>query len=117
MHSPKGWLELLPFTEFAHNNHQHSATQKYPLEVLMGYQPRFTVTPISTKAPSAEEHLSKLDQVRKEVEASQKVADQVIKEAQHKYGTRDPTFAKGDKVWLDRKNLQLMYPKLSLAPK
>jgi len=25
MHSPKGWLKLLPFAEFAHNNHQHSA--------------------------------------------------------------------------------------------
>jgi len=48
--------------------------QKSPFEVLMGYQPRFTLTPISTKAPSAEEHLSKLDQVRKEVKASQKVA-------------------------------------------
>jgi len=117
MHSPKGWLELLPFAEFVHNNHQHSAMQKSPFEVLMGYQPCFTVMPISTKAPSAEEHLSKLNQARKEVEASQKVADQVIKEAQHKYGTRVPTFTKGDKVWLDRKNLRLMYPKLSLAPK
>jgi len=117
MHSPKGWLELLPFAEFAHNNCQHSTTQKSPFEVLMGYQPRFMVMPISTKAPSAEEHLSKLDQIRKEVEASQKVADQVIQEAWHKYGTRVPTFAKGDKVWLDGKNLRLMYPKLSLAPK
>ena len=71
----------------------------------MGYQPHFTMTPISTKAPSAEEHLPKLDQVRKEVKASQKVANQVIKEARHKYGTRVPTFAKGDKVWLDGKNL------------
>jgi len=97
MHSPKGWLELLPFAEFMHNNCQHSATRKSPFKVLMGYQPRFTLTPISTKAPSAEEHLSKLDQVRKEVEASQKVADQVIKEARHKYGTRVPTFTKGDK--------------------
>ena len=117
MHSPRGWLKLLPFTEFAHNNRQHSATQKSPFEVLMGYQPRFTLTPISTKAPSAEEHLSKLDQVRKEVEASQKVANQVIQETRHKYRTRVPTFAKGDKVWLDGKNLRLMYPKLSLAPK
>jgi len=40
MHSPKGWLELLPFAEFAHNNRQHSATRKSPFEVLMGYQPR-----------------------------------------------------------------------------
>src|SRR5882724_9689980 len=117
MHSPKGWLELLPFAEFAHNNRQHSTTQKSPFEVLMGYQPRFTLTPISTKAPSAEEHLSKLDQVRKEVEVSQKVTDQVIQEVWHKFGTRVPTFTKRDKVWLDRKNLQLMYPKLSLAPK
>jgi len=117
MHSPKGWLDLLPFAEFAHNNRQHSATWKSPFKVLMGYQPRFTLMPISTKAPSAEEHLSKLDQVRKEVEASQKVANQVIQEARHKYGTRAPTFAKGDKVWLDGKNLRLMYPKLSLAPK
>ena len=79
----------------------------------MGYQPRFTLMPISTKAPSAEEHLSKLDQVRKEVEVSQKVANQVIQETWHKYGTRVPTFAKGDKVWLDGKKLRLMYPKLS----
>ena len=105
MHSPKGWLELLPFAEFTHNNRQHSATWKSPFEVLMGYQPHFTLMPITTKAPSAEEHLSKLDQVRKEVEASQKVADQVIKEAWHKYGTRIPTFTKGDNVWLDGKNL------------
>jgi len=41
----------------------------------------------------------------------------VIQEAWHKYGTTTPTFTKDDKVWLDSKNLQLMYPKLSLAPK
>ena len=117
MHSPKGWLNLLPFAEFAHNNCQHSSTQKSPFEVLMGYQPHFTVNPITTKAPLVDEHLSQLDQIRKEVKASQKVADQVIREAWHKYGTITPTFTMDDKVWLDGKNLQLMYPKLSLAPK
>src|SRR5882762_9882684 len=117
MHSPKGWLDMLPFAEFAHNNRQHSATHKSPFEILMGYQPRFTLNPISTKAPTAEEHLSKLNQIQKEVEASQKVANQVIQETRHKYGTTPPSFVKGDQVWLDGKNLRLMYPKLSLAPK
>jgi len=117
MHSPKGWLDMLPFAEFTHNNRQHSVTHKAPFEVLMGYQPHFTLNPISTKAPTAEEHLSKLDQIQKEVEASQKVANQVIQESWHKYRTKPPTFAKGDQVWLDGKNLCLMYPKLSLMPK
>jgi len=75
------------------------------------------LNPISTKVPTAEEHLSKLDQIRKEVEASQKIANQVIQETRHKYGTTPPSFVKGDQVWLDGKNLRLMYPKLSLAPK
>jgi len=65
MHSPKGWLDLLSFTEFMHNNRQHSSTWKSPFKVLMGYQPRFTVKPISTKAPSTDEHLSQLDRIRK----------------------------------------------------
>ena len=71
----------------------------------MGYQPHFTINLITTKAPSADKHLSQLDQIRKEVEASQVVADQVIWEAWHKYGTNTPTFTKDDKVWLDGKNL------------
>jgi len=105
MHSPKGWLDLLPFAEFMHKNCQHSSTWKSPFKVLMGYQPHFTVNPITTKAPSMDKRLSQLDQIRKEVEACQMVADQMIREAQHKYGMTPPTFAKEDKVWLDGKNL------------
>jgi len=35
------WAELIPFMEFAHNAHPHSATGKSPFEVWYRYQPTF----------------------------------------------------------------------------
>lgn len=35
------WLELLPYTEFAHNICKHSTTHQSPFQLLYGFNPSF----------------------------------------------------------------------------
>jgi transposase InsO family protein len=114
---PGNWLRLLPFAEFSHNNKVHSTTRRSPFEILMGYTPRFTITPINPSAPEAQKRLDQIRKIREEVSSSQEIADKAMKLAHDKYGTEFPTFKPGDQVWLDGKNLRLQHPKVKLAPK
>ena|SRR5258707_2950722 len=58
------WSQLLPFVEFAHNVHTHSATNQSPFKVWYSFQPEF-LPPLnfSSSLPTVEDHLKTIDQV------------------------------------------------------
>lgn len=116
--SMTNWPELLPTAEFAHNSKEHSATKKSPFELLMGYQPRFQPRIIPNPLiPTAKQHLLQIEQSHEEAKASLTLAAEEMRKQEDKWGLEKPKLTKGDKVWLDGKNLKLRYPKMKLAPK
>jgi len=80
----------------------------------MGYQPRGTPDIIgTTKFPNLEQRINQMEKWRKEAEAAHEIARQRMIER----GNRPlNTFAKGQKVWLDSRNLRTNYSK-KIMPK
>ena len=73
------WADLLPFAEFAHNIHAHSATGRSPFQIWYGLQPEF-LPPINfaSHIPSVEERLKTLNPLRADVSAALKIAAEVM---------------------------------------
>ena len=67
-----------------------------------------------TNTPANKERLKRLQEARKEAEATHELARQMMME-QITCGAKP--FKKGDKVWLESKNLKLRYETKKLAPK
>ena len=110
------WADLIPFMEFAHNAHSHSATGLSPFMVWYGYQPEF-IPPVNfaTTIPAVKERLQMLDQVRNEVTAALRVAANTMKRTGP--DTLSCTFKEGDLVWLEGTNIHTTHPKAKLAPR
>ncbi|THH10103.1 hypothetical protein EW146_g8472 [Bondarzewia mesenterica] len=113
------WPSLLPYAEFAHNNHIHAATKKSPFELLHGFQAKaYPIIKPDEQVPGSEEWLNKLIKAREEARASIALAAESMKWQHDKLG--DPPKALcllGDKVWLSGKNLAMAYPKKKFAPR
>uniref|UniRef100_A0A0W0F853 Reverse transcriptase-rnase h-integrase n=1 Tax=Moniliophthora roreri TaxID=221103 RepID=A0A0W0F853_MONRR len=109
------WKEYLSLAEFAHNNRTHSVLKKSPFFMMMGYHPRPLPTVFErTTIPSIEERLQELKRVREETTSLLELARQhMIRREKQKLDV----FEKGQKVWLEAKNLATGYPSRKLAPK
>jgi hypothetical protein len=82
---------------------------------MMGYEPLGLPTTFpKTNVPEAEKRLSTLFHARNEAQAAHKLARQIMME---QITQKFIPFKKGDKVWLDSKNLKLPYPTRKLALK
>ena len=112
---PTTWADSITHTEFAHNHRPHSVTGKSPFFLMMGYEPLTlpTILP-STSVPAVDLRLKELTAARDEALTAHELARQVMASQLHKPFT---PFAKGDKVWLEARNLkqQIINPKF--APK
>ena len=116
--SQDDWATLIPYAEYAHNAHQHSATKKSPFELLHGYQPRAYPAIIgNTNVPTADARLEALQRARKEAQASLEIAAEAMRIQHDRFGTELPPFKKGDQVWLDGKNIHTDHPSEKLRPK
>ena len=111
---PDKWSELIPMAEFVHNSATHSSTQKSPLNLILGYEPRDYPKIGQTFLPSLEDRLTLLDQAWDEALAAHEEAQQLMKE---QITTKFILWKVGDKVWLKGKNLCLWYPTKKLAPR
>ena len=102
---PEDWLSALSTLEFTHNNRRHADQLKTPFELLHGISPLPVAIPLSfehTKFPSVEEKTKELKKNREEALAAHELARSRM------IGRRKSTFSpfkKGDKVWLDTRNL------------
>uniref|UniRef100_A0A0W0F1G9 Putative reverse transcriptase-rnase h-integrase n=1 Tax=Moniliophthora roreri TaxID=221103 RepID=A0A0W0F1G9_MONRR len=109
------WKEYLPLAEFTHNNRTHSVLKKSLFFMMMGYHPRLLPTIFEkTTIPSVEEQLQELRRIREETTSLLELARQrMIQREKQKLDT----FEKGQKVWLEAKNLAIGYLSKKLAPK
>ena len=111
---PEEWPQALHTLEFTHNNRRHTDRQNTPFELMFGKS--LLAIPLSfenTKYPSIEEKMGTLLQNREEVLAAHELArNHMIEQRKSNF----VPFKKGDKVWLDSKNLKTIYHK-KIKPK
>ena len=111
---PEEWTTALHLLEFTHNNRRHADRLKTPFELMFGNSP--TAVPYSfqnTRFPAIEDKMKKLIRDREEALAAHELAR--TRMIERRKSTYTP-FKKGDKVWLDAKNLKTLYHK-KMAPK
>ena len=111
---PEDWLKSLTTIEFTHNNRRHADRNHSPFELILGDSPISTpITFSHTKYPTIEEKMKRMIHEREEALAAHELAR--TKMANRKHSKFIP-FEKGQKVWLDIRNLKTGYHK-KIAPK
>jgi hypothetical protein len=111
---PEEWLTALHVLEFTHNNRRHADRKKTPFELMFGDSPQ--VVPYSfenTRFPAIEDKMKTLIKDREEALAAHELARNRMVERKKDVFT---PFKKGDKVWLDSRNLKMLYHR-KMAPK
>ncbi|CAI7760937.1 unnamed protein product [Closterium sp. NIES-54] len=107
MHDAVAWDKKLSTTEFTYNNTHHSSTGMSPLFALYGQHPnvptRVDLTPTVLRANNFHQHLTFIhDHARKHLElATARMARTTNR------SRREVSFAVGDRVLLDSRNLRL----------
>ena len=112
---PEDWSTYLPDIEFMHNQRTAQGRNASPFYVMMGYNPCAipSVYP-STPVPAVETRLELLKKVCEEALAAHELARQRMAERI----TRGFTpFRKGQRVWLDAKNLHFLADSKKFAMK
>ena len=113
--NPGSWAEKISHAEFAHNHRPHSVTGQSPFYLMMGYKPRALPSLISDSSiPAVESCLKSLVAARDEALAAHELARQVMSSRNNRGFT---PFAKGDKVWLEARNLKRSIANPKFAPK
>lgn len=112
---PEEWSSHLTTMEFAHNQRPAQGRNESPFFLMMGYNPRAipTVYP-TTDVPAAEERLAELAKARDEAAAAHELARQKMAE---RITRGFKPFSKGQKVWLEAKNLRFITDHKKLAAK
>ncbi|CAA7267150.1 unnamed protein product [Cyclocybe aegerita] len=111
----ESWADELSLMEFVHNSRRHSDRQHSPFELILGIQPHAIPQMFaSTKFGSVEEKVKHLEQIRKEAITAHELA--VARMASRLRSTFKP-FKKGEKVWLNAKNLKLPYATKKISTK
>ncbi|RXW14033.1 hypothetical protein EST38_g11824 [Candolleomyces aberdarensis] len=113
--NPETWAERLPMAEFTHNSRTHAERTHSPFELLLGYNPEALPTAAGEYLfPATERRLKNLKAARSEALAAHELARMKMQQR----NSRDFTpLKKGDKVWLDSRNLKLPYLSRKIAPK
>ena len=108
------WSTALHTLEFTHNNRRHAERQKTPFELMFGDSP--IAIPYSfenTKYPVIEEKMRILIKNREEALAAHEIARARMMGRRKSMFT---PFKKGDRVWLDTRNLKTNHHK-KITPK
>ena len=112
---PEDWSTYLPDIEFMHNQRTAQGRNASPFYVMMGYNPWAipTVYP-STTVPAVEQRLNNLKRAQEEALAAHELARQRMAE---RITRGFKPFIKGQKVWLEAKNLRFITDNKKLAMK
>jgi transposase InsO family protein len=112
--NPENWSNTLSTLEFTHNNRRHADRKHSPFELIQGESPiALPITFEHTKFPTIEDKIKLLIRNREEALAAHELARSRM--AARKKDTFTP-FVKGQKVWLDLRNLKTSYHK-KITPK
>ena len=111
---PEEWLTAIHLLEFTHNNRRHADRQKTPFELMFGdSQQAIPQSFTNTRFPAVEDKMKRLIKDREEALAAHELAR--TRMINRRKGNFTP-FRKGDKIWLDSRNLRTLYHK-KMAPK
>src|SRR5882724_2228413 len=112
------WVDYLPYAVAAHNNRVHSATKETPFYLLHRYKPTWPhEIKITQDVPTATQCLNLIVRAREEAEASMRIQAELMTIANNKFSKEGPNWKPGDWVWLDGKNLNLLYASNKLKPR
>ena len=113
--NPERWSYLLPTLEFSYNQKSHATQKHSPFYLTLGYDPKAIPTAFpKTNIPEAKKRILELQHARDEAQAAHKLARaHMFDRTTNKF----KPFKKGDKVWLNSKNLKLRYERKKVAPK
>ena len=107
----KEWSTLLAMATLVHNNSANATTGLAPNQLLIGREPPATLAQgEGSDNPLAEKRVRQLIERRIMV-------TQALNQAAQKHTPDTPHWTKGQKVWLNAKNLMLPYGTIKLAPK
>ena len=113
--NPASWSESIFHAEFTHNHRPHSVTNQSPFYLMMGYEPRALPSVIAdTSIPTVESCLKTLSATHNEALAAHELARQVMS-SHFRRGFKP--FVKGDKVWLEARNLKCLIINPTFTPK
>jgi hypothetical protein len=98
---PRGWAQLLPIAEYAHNSWKHDTLKQTPHELIMGMTPSVNIDLIPDHVPAAQEQLQTLQKTRMEL---QEHLDHLQKVKDDK---RPPQLTVEQRVWLEGCNLHV----------
>jgi hypothetical protein len=107
----KEWSTLLAMATLVHNNAKNTTTGLAPNQLLIGREPPATPAQGEGSDNPLVEH-----RVRKLIER-RIMATQALNKAAQNHSLNIPRWTKGQKVWLNAKNLTLPYGSIKLAPK
>ena len=105
-HHQNDWAEWLPIAEFSYNNKVQSSTGQSPFPTLYGYHPNMgTNLRRETRNKSAQQFETRIQESRKEAEASLKMAAERMKHHYDKKRQESPNYKVGDLVLLNMQNI------------
>ncbi|THH18245.1 hypothetical protein EUX98_g8992 [Antrodiella citrinella] len=112
---PEDWSKHITTMEFSHNQRKAAERNESPFFLMMGYNPRgFPTAFSSSNSPAVETRLSELKKAREEANAAHELARQKMTE---RITRGFKPFIKGEKVWLESRNLRFITDHKKLAPK
>jgi len=105
------WSNLLPLATLVHNNSANSTIRLAPNQLLIGREPPATLA----QAEGADNPLVELRV--KQLRERRIMVTQALNRMAQKHSPGLPRWTKGQKVWLNTKNLVLPYGTIKLAPR
>ena len=117
-HRQTDWADWLALAEFAYNNREHSATKMSPFFANTGANPTdFSNLLSASSNVSAEEFAKQMKELHNITKHNlQKAADD-MKRFHDRHAGEPPVFDKGDKVFLDGRNLKTSRPTSKMEDK
>ena len=107
----KEWSTLLAMATLVHNNARNATTRLAPNQLLIGREPPATLAQgEGSDNPLAEQRVRQMIERRI-------MATQALNRVAQKHKPDLPCWTKGQKVWLNAKNLTLPYGSIKLAPR
>jgi transposase InsO family protein len=109
INNPSSWSRALKKAEFVYNNRPHADQSQSPFELMYGQAPLAMPEAFGhSENPSVEARIAQLNQWRKDAILAHEHARERMKTRIRESYT---PFAKGDKVWLEARNLIRTYNK------
>jgi len=110
-HRQNDWHEHLPIVQYMLNVRVSETTKRAPFELWIGFIPRSHQPERPSTIPRVEWYETRFKEIREQAQSAIKKVQGMYKQK----GTFSP-YEKGDKVWLEAKNLRTTHPTTTLRP-